>query len=595
MNAAILRVKPQPIAALMAGLDGFMNNPATKDFPSMRLFRWFLWSAMFITFGVACYQTTLWLGVWGSFGDSQVRPLDEKDQEVALIEPATSIDDWGRIVTALKLLERDWPKINPHLPALQLNLDEAFPKLSAEVPEIVMSMGAAPGQRLRLRWYKISGEHDAASWVKKLHARKRLPLAIVGGATSDRAVRLANALAAIHPVAADPAPVFLITTATAEKTAENSLLIDAYRERSFRFSFTNKRMVESLLKFVQQTPNLWVHKTADAQQLLFAVASMAGAGDAWQTCAIASHYPALQNPQYSITRVVWEDERYSQDLAELFGEEFKTRFPGGKDYDAGRISYSIGDFFQPAPLEQATVQTFITDRSPVGPHSLLVLPTQTIRMRRFLINLRERSPLDARNLVILNGDAISFNSVYRDRDVVWNILNLPYSVVFFSHRNPIDRDAGFSTKIDLERPSNVFPQRTTTGTNDILLYRDVFEAFLYAAFDQGDLLGDSLAVRQRLRATAWHYPQGERAKTDRARICNTRVHALEPEPRRFFSISGNRRSYTGEHIVWIRPYFADDVVLATSTISVWSASPDANGNIWEIVVPSPFHATYNQK
>ena len=59
-----------------------------------------------------------------------------------------------------------------------------------------------------------------------------------------------------------------------------------------------------------------------------------------------------------------------------------------------------------------------------------------------------RSLPDARNLVILNGDAIAFNAVYRDRDVVWNILDLPYSLVFFSHRNPIDRAAGFTWQKD---------------------------------------------------------------------------------------------------------------------------------------------------
>jgi hypothetical protein len=561
----------------------------------MRLFRWFLWSALFTTLGVACYQTTLWLGIWGGNGDSQVKPLEDNDQEVALIEPATSIDDWGRIVTALKLIERDWPRINPQLPLLRVELDEAFPKLSSEVSEIALSMSTAPNQRLRLRWYKISGEHDAAAWVQKLHARHRPPLAIIGGATSDRAVRLAHALAALHPAPAQPAPVFLITTATAEKVGEHALLIDEYPERSFRFSFTNKRMVESLLKFVQQTPNIWVHKTADPHLLASAVASMAAIGECWQACAIAGHFPGLQTPHYSITRVVWEDERYSQDLAELFSDEFKVLFHDGKNYDAGRIRYAIGDFFQPAPLEQATVQTFITDRSPVAPHSLLVLPTQTIRMRRFLINLRERSPLDARNLVILNGDAISFNSVYRDRDEVWNILNLPYSVVFFAHRNPIDREAGFTAKVDQEEPGGVFPQRTTTGTHDILLYRDVFESLLYAAFDRGALLGDSLVVRQRLRATGWRHPQNGRAKDDRARICNTRVHSVNPEPRRFFSVKGNRRNHTGEHIVWIRPSFADDVVLSTSSISVWSALPETSEKGWEIVEPSPFHATYNQK
>ena len=77
--------------------------------------------------------------------------------------------------------------------------------------------------------------------------------------------------------------------------------------------------------------------------------------------------------------------------------------------------------------------------TPVTPNSFLVLPTQTVRMRRFLINLQRRSPAVARNLVVLNGDAISFDAIFRDRDVAWNILDVPYSLVFFSHRNPIDR------------------------------------------------------------------------------------------------------------------------------------------------------------
>jgi hypothetical protein len=560
----------------------------------MRLFRWFLWSALFVTLSVALYQTTLWFGWWGLVGESQVKSLEGNDQEVALIEPAASADDWGRIVTALKLLEGDWLRLNPHLPALRLDLADAFPKLSTEVPEIVLSMASTPTQRLRLRWYKISGEHDAASWVRKLHARTRPPLAIIGGATSDRAVRLAGALNETYPEADQPAPVFLITTATAERTADNKRLIELYPQRSFRYSFTNQRMVDSLLKFVQQTPNLWVHKPPDPEEHALAIANLVGAQDGRFAGTIVNGYAVLPAPQYSLTRVVWEDERYSQDLAELFAVKFMELFPGGKDYHAGRISYAIGDFFQPAPLEQATVQTFITDRSPVAPHSMLVLPTQTIRMRRFLINLRERSPLDARNLVILNGDAISFNSVYRDRDVVWNILNLPYSLVFFTHRNPIDRAAGFTPVVEQDEPIVTNPQRTTTGTNDILLYRDVLESLLYAAFDGEKLMGDSLQVRERLRATAWQHPPGD-GNGDKARICNTKVHRIEPEPRRFFYTSGNRRSHTGEHIVWVRPHFADDVVMLTSTISVWTALPEAVGNGWEIVAPSPFNATYNLK
>ena len=70
----------------------------------MRLFRYALTAVLIVILGVAIYQTMLWLGVWGNPNDSQVKALDDGDQEIALIEPATSTDDWGRLVTALKLL-----------------------------------------------------------------------------------------------------------------------------------------------------------------------------------------------------------------------------------------------------------------------------------------------------------------------------------------------------------------------------------------------------------------------------------------------------------------------------------------------------------
>ena len=79
----------------------------------MRIFRWALIAILFVILGTAVYQTMLWLGVWGGGYDSQVKPLDGGDQEIAFIEPATSIDEWGRLVTALQLMEMDWPKINP--------------------------------------------------------------------------------------------------------------------------------------------------------------------------------------------------------------------------------------------------------------------------------------------------------------------------------------------------------------------------------------------------------------------------------------------------------------------------------------------------
>ena len=528
----------------------------------MRLFRYALLAALVVILGAAIYQGMLWFGLWGSLNASQVKPLGESEQEIALIEPATSTDDWGRLVTALKLLERDWPTINPALPALRIEVDQAFPPLTASVPEVVLYLANAPQQKLRLRWYKISGEHDAASWVEKLHARARPPLAIIGGGTSDRAVRLARALQATYPEPNEPSPVFVITTATAENTADEKPLIDEYPKRSFRFSFTNQIMVEALLKFVQQTPNLWMSRPADAQD------------------------------RYVMHAVYWQDERYSKDLTDLFANEFKERYPNGEFFDEGGIRYAVGDFFHPAPLEQDAVGAFLASRTPIAPLSFLVLPTQTVRMRRFLINLNARSPKDARNLVILNGDAISFNSVFRDRDVVWNIFDLPYSLVFFSHRNPIDRAAGFTDVKDERDDPNAFPQRTTTGTHDILLYCDILEALLYAAFDQGKLLGDPLKVRERLNATAWYNPPPERTTVESPRVRNPLVHELVGEPRRFFSTHGNRRRDTGEHIVWVKPSFIENRVDLTSKISVWSMVPNTNGDAWKLA--ESFDTKYNQ-
>ena len=521
----------------------------------MRFFRWALLLVLIAILGVAVQQTMLWVGVWGNPYESQVMPLAESDQEIALIELATSIDDWGRIVTALKLLHVDWPRINPSLPALHVDLQGAFPRRTAEVPEIVLSF-ANSGQHLRLRWYKISGEHDAASWVRKLQARGRPPLAIIGGGTSDRAVRLARALQETYPNIEAAAPVFLITTATAENTADDTPLIEVYPRRSFRFSFTNHRMVKSLLRFVQQTPDLWTSKAASEPQPL------------------------------TMHAVAWEDERYSLDLTELFATEFSKRFPDGEFRPEGRIRYSVGGFFQPSPLEQQMVGTVLA--RPIKPRSLMVLPTQTVRMRRFLINLRQRSPLDARNLVILNGDAISFHNVYRDRDVLWHILDLPYSLVFFSHRNPIDRAAGFTWVKDERLEPDAFPQKTTSGTHDVLLYRDLFEAFLYAAADQGIVLDDPLKVRERLRATCWYLPPLEQGKHDPARVCNSQVHSFVAE--RFFDAHGNRRSYTGEHVVWVRPNFTDARVDLTSRISVW-VEPRKQG-AWQLV--EAHDAKYNE-
>ncbi len=252
----------------------------------MRLFRYILTAILLVILGMAIYQTLQWWGVQGNIDEPQVKGLDGADQEIALIELATNTDDWGRLVTALQLLQLDWPKVNPNLPALNVDLEGAFPPLTSDVPEVVFSFGPTSQGKLRLRWYKISAENEAAGWVRKLRARSRQPLAVLGGGTSDRAVKLAYTLRKTYgDNPAQPAPVLLLTTATSEKTTSGKSLINVYAGRTFRFSFTNQKMVESLFTFVQHrelpandpewAQSLWVQKPADPAVLANAVASMA--------------------------------------------------------------------------------------------------------------------------------------------------------------------------------------------------------------------------------------------------------------------------------------------------------------------------------
>ena len=133
---------------------------------------------------------------------------------------------------------------------------------------------------------------------------------------------------------------------------------------------------------------------------------------------------------------------------------------------------------------------------------------------------------------------------------------------------------------------------TTTGTNDILLYRDVFEAFLYAASDNGTLLSDPVRVRDRLKATCWYQPPPERQGQESARVCHPLVHSLDAAPQRFFDAAGDRQSQTGEHIVWLKPFYTDQGVDLKSMISVWAVRPGAGGSHWELA--EAFPAFYNQ-
>ncbi|MCS7044722.1 MAG: hypothetical protein NZO58_00040 [Gemmataceae bacterium] len=504
---------------------------------------------------------------------ARVRPVPAGDQEVAWIAPATSGDSWERLVAALEVLVERWPK-EAAAAAPSIEIARAFLDLTADVPEISVSFGAG---KLWIRWYKLSGEADSRQWIAHLLARGRPPLMVIGGDTSDRALALAQALHARADQWPGPAPLFLITTATAERYVPKDrtgglasydqwpLLMDVYPGRTFRFAFTNTRMVQAVLDFVQNTPQVWPQKNHDPA---FLAGVVAGA-DAWHSLALliaGGHW----QPYYLYT-LAWGDDGYSLDLREAFSRQFtqSLRSSQGQEefikFDDAPIPYGAGDPYQPNPREHLAATAFLANRGVLRDRQhLLVLPTGAQRARRFLRTLCQRAPLEMRNVVVVNGDAISFNTIYRDRAVAWNILDVPVPLVFFSHRNPTDHTAGFE------------PHAAATGTQDLLLYLDLLQAVVYGCFRQERIVTDADEVGERLRRLRWHS----------GRLLPP-TDAPGGHETLFFTAEGNRSARTGEHVVWLRPAFEATRNLPRATITVWRLGDSG----WQLAEP-PLEVDY---
>jgi hypothetical protein len=542
-----------------------------------------------VTFLVAAYLTWRSFDILAARGLSEVKPVAPGDQEIAWIAAATSSDTWERLVAALRNLEETWARIHPTRHVLRVDYHRAFLDLTADTPEIALSVdGPQPG-RLWLRWYKVSSEAHAGTWVKKLSERATPPLAVIGGDTSDHALAVGRTLRDFRERWHGPPPLFLITTATADRYDQGESpdpdlarsnwpkLMHVYKDRSYRFSFTNTRMAEALMDFAQN------HLGTDIHLEPAIVATAAAGPSPWQDLAMLAAVGRFQS--YSLYTLSWNDDRYSLDLSDRCVKVFMDTF--GTDAGAtgpariisDKVDYSVGDYYQPNPSEAYAVDRFLD--SVQGPYrrQLLVLPTGAQPARRFLRTLVRRAPLDARKLIVLTGDSVSFNTIYRDRDIAWNVLEMPVPLVLFSHRNPIDELAGFRPEADADHPA------ATTGTQDLLLHRDLMEAVIEAAFQGGQLLKDADELKRRFRETRWK--KGRVFVTDHP-------EGAEGGGVPFFDDDGDRHSRTGEHIVLLRPKLEGDRTLPEAEITVWRMRSDDATSGWRQIRDKPLHATYER-
>lgn len=519
---------------------------------------------------------------WAGAGVADVKAVPPGHQEIAWLAPATSGDSWERVIAALELLQKESGSVTQ----LRVDTANAFLPLTADVPEVSLYFNDAPAAKLWIRWYKLSGENTSPRWCERLSRRDRPPLAIIGGDTSDRALVQSRALEALRGAWPGPAPLYLITTATAERYNEGVLqsgevphrtwpkLMDAYAKRTFRFCFTNARMAQGVLDFVQ-------HYRLTDPLLDTAILTQS---DPYARLGLLS-LTGLFRPYYSST-LIWKDDSYSKDLGEIFLDIFaqQARPKSGtfEEFYNNYIDYSVGGFFEPNPSEAQQVGLYLANNSTFRDRpQLLALPTAAQPARRFLRALCRRAPMETRNVVVVSGDAINFNSVCRDRNLAWNIQDLPVPLVFFCHRDPIDAPAGFGVKDARGLPNQ-------TGTQDVLLYRDIAEALIQGAFIRNDIRAGPLAsdadtLLNRLRQMRWH--------KGRVEFFAGEDGELPGVP--FFDNEGNRRPGTGEHIVWLRPVFDGNRVLPEAYITIWRASGKDRGETWR-THGSPLHVLYDQ-
>src|SRR5207249_4530557 len=102
-----------------------------------------------------------------------------------------------------------------------------------------------------------------------------------------------------------------------------------------------------------------------------------------------------------------------------------------------------------------------------------------------------------------------------------------------------------------------------TGTQEVLLDRDIAESILLAGVEGGKLLGDADQIMKRLRQSLWY----------KGRIYNRLSEKFEGMT--LFSDAGDRNPGTGEHIVWVQPLFEKGGrILHRANISIWGTKAE---------------------
>jgi hypothetical protein len=481
-----------------------------------------------------------WFGIRDQLRTRKVMPLPvpEGDHEIAWIHTSTNPQTWERFVAGIRQTQKQ-------LPDLQVDDSRAFLDQSASIPEVVIWM-EGKGGKLRFRWYKQSGEVGTRDWVRMLAARDPVPIAFLGGGSSDRAVELARAMDEQSDWNGKK-PLLLFMTATANEvynteTFRSERLMDVYPERSFRFCFTNAAMARGVLEFVWQSEDLRPRGPVAPTASL----SFLGALSPWNAVSMIDAIRTETPPRAFV--LAWQDDPYSIDLAEQFHHLFHE---GGRQghtraiAEFRNIPYSVGTYHTINSREVSIAEEILSEvPTQSGQRMLMVLPAATQPARRILRTFVRDSPLIGKQLVAVTGDGISFNTLYRDQDVAWPIRELAIPIVFFAHQNPVAWTENENDPAsDALRPPN--------STDDVLLFAEMVNVLTRASYAK-TWVGDS-------------------------DVLATRLKQLDPP---FFDTNGERLSGKGEYVIAVRPQFVADRVARNAIYDIYTRRESKE---WELV------------
>lgn len=513
-----------------------------------------------LSVGLAVGATVLVL--WDRPAVAVVAPLGDKDQEIVWLYSATNAANWERFVTAVNTAAQ---QLKTDFPDLEVQVTEkTFPQQTTTVPELALTV-RAQSARLVFRWYKLTSDQKTDFWIEKLSAGpRRPPLAIIGGSSSHSAIELAQSLADAatrHPKAA--APLLIFTTATADRTQpreaegpvlagnkEGALLNGIYQGRTYRFCFTNQQMAQAVTHFIWSQDNL----RPDTDPIYM----VEWEDDAYSRDLIGRFSDALRQPPVTVASNEWASA-----VVGALGDPLRltglccASWTRETRFSPQWIDCSIGAFDQPNRWEAPAVDRLMGEKfqnHPAQKRPLLVLSAAAQGpARRFLRGMMRESPTQARRFVVATGDGLAFNTIYRDRNIAWPIQDLPYDLVFFCHRNPVDADAGFRPQRSA-RPSEPGQGVFSTGTEDLLLYVDIVKTLVHAAHQGARLPQTGDELRQRLSQARWHKGSV----------------GFDVEGQPLFDADGHRRPGTGEHVVWLQPHIEGEQIHPNATIRVWS-------------------------